>query len=50
MVQIEVSAQGEPDIKINEEPVTWKALPERLSEIFAARVEKVAFVKGAKGD
>jgi len=48
VLQIEVGTQGEPDIKINEEPVTWKALPDRLSDIFAARVEKVAFVKGAK--
>ena len=48
VVQLDVNAQGEPDIKINEEPVMWKALPDRLTEIFAARVEKVAFVKGAK--
>ena len=34
------------DVKINETPVTWETLGQRLEEIFKLRAEKVAFVKG----
>jgi len=33
-------------LKINQEPATWETLGPRLEEIFKARAEKVAFVKG----
>ncbi|HUM06097.1 MAG TPA: biopolymer transporter ExbD [Terriglobales bacterium] len=36
---------GRPEVKINEEPVTWERLHDRLLEIYSLRVEKVAFVK-----
>ena len=34
-----------PEVKINEEEVAWDRLRERLVEIYAGRIEKVAFVK-----
>src|SRR5207237_9058284 len=34
-----------PDVKINNEVVAWKDLHQRLIDIFAIRVEKIAFVK-----
>ena len=35
-----------PKIKVNDEDVPWGKLHDRLSTIFAGRVERVAFVKG----
>ena len=35
-----------PKIKLNDEDVPWGKLHDRLSTIFAGRVERVAFVKG----
>ncbi len=37
-----------PDLKINDEPVTWEQLHDRLMEIYARRMEKVAFVQANK--
>ena len=34
-----------PEVKINEETVSWDRLRDRLIEIYAGRIEKVAFVK-----
>lgn len=34
-----------PEIRINEEAVTWDRLRDRLIEIYAGRIEKVAYVK-----
>lgn len=34
-----------PDLKINNEAVTWSDLPERLLKIFSSRAERIAFVK-----
>jgi len=34
-----------PDIKINDETVAWSDLRQRLVDIFAIRVERIAFVK-----
>jgi len=34
-----------PDIKINDETVAWSDLRQRLIDIFAIRVERIAFVK-----
>lgn len=49
IVQVFESRPGEPAaVKINEETVTWEALPDRLREIFIRRNERVAFVKGDK--
>jgi len=36
---------GHPDIKINDEAVAWSDLQQRLIDIFAIRVERIAFVK-----
>jgi biopolymer transport protein TolR len=37
---------GEPDVKINKEPVSWDKLEDRLKEIVVKRVNKTAFVRG----
>ena len=39
---------GEPDIKINKEPVSLDKLENRLKEIFVKRGDKTAFVKGER--
>jgi biopolymer transport protein TolR len=39
---------GRPDLRINDETVTWDGLHDRLFEIYAARVEKVAFVQAGR--
>jgi biopolymer transport protein TolR len=36
----------QPALKINDDNVQWGQLHDRLSEIFASRAERVAFVKG----
>jgi biopolymer transport protein ExbD/biopolymer transport protein TolR len=48
IVQVFETSPGERAVKINEETVTWDALPDRLREIFIRRNERVAFVKGDK--
>jgi len=40
---------GRPQLLINKEPVTWEGLHDRLAKIYAARVERVAFIKADKG-
>ncbi|MFQ5694641.1 MAG: ExbD/TolR family protein [Terriglobia bacterium] len=48
VVQIEcVPTCDFPGVKINQEDSTWDQLQPRLTDIFAKRAEKVAFVKGA---
>ncbi len=42
-VIVQVSAQG---LKINQDDVTWEMLGPRLTEIFKARAERVAFLRG----
>ncbi len=37
-----------PDLKINDRPVTWEQLHDQLMEIYARRMEKVAFVQANK--
>ena len=39
---------GRPQLFINQEPVRWEALHDRLFAIFAARVERVAFIQAGK--
>ncbi len=34
-----------PSVKINEEVVDWDHLPDRLRDIFAIRVERIAYLK-----
>jgi len=48
IVQVFETRPGERALKINEETVSWDALPDRLREIFIRRNERVAFVKGDK--
>jgi biopolymer transport protein ExbD len=45
VVQVLSSESGQPTLKINQEDVTWQALPDRLQAIFNTRAEKVAFVR-----
>jgi biopolymer transport protein TolR len=39
-------ADQPPALTINNEPVTWAQLPQRLQAIFNARAERVAFIQG----
>jgi biopolymer transport protein ExbD len=39
---------GRPQLRINKDPVSWAELHDRLFAIYAARVEKVAFVQADK--
>ena len=36
----------QPDLKINQDPVSWSDLSTRLNDIFKERAERVMFVKG----
>ena len=42
----ETKSGAVPDLKINEQPVTWSDLEPELARIFIQRAEKVAFVQG----
>jgi biopolymer transport protein ExbD/biopolymer transport protein TolR len=46
VVQVSANKDGLPSYKINEEPVAKSAITARLQAIFAARQERVMFVKG----
>ena len=46
VVQILANGKGEPSYKINEDTFAKSAIEPKLAEIFAARQEKVMFVKG----
>ena len=46
VVQVQQGADGSPSYKINEEAVAKSAIQARLRQIFAARQERVMFVKG----
>jgi biopolymer transport protein TolR len=48
VVQVLSNGAGEPSYKINETPVAKSAIESQLAGIFAARQEKVMFVKGDK--
>ena len=45
-MQVQQGADGSPSYKINEEAVAKSAIQARLRQIFAARQERVMFVKG----
>ena len=44
VVVVQVAADGA--LRINQQPVPWDKLPDRLAEIFAMRAERVAFIRG----
>ena len=47
VVQLSEPRSGEiPDLKINQQPVSWPELKSQLQDIFKTRAEKVAFVQG----
>ena len=47
VIQIAFAGDNQrPTLKINEQNVKWDNLPERLSDIFKERADRVAFVKG----
>ena len=49
VIEIEAGIGNEkPELKINQQPVSWADLDHKLTEIFVSRVEKVAFVRGDK--
>jgi biopolymer transport protein ExbD len=43
---LENKGRAEPDLKINQDPVSWADLGSRLNDIFKERAERVMFVKG----
>ncbi len=45
VVQVLEGKGGRPELKINEEAVTWQDLEPRLIDIYKTRAEKVMFVK-----
>jgi biopolymer transport protein ExbD len=38
-------SEAHPEVKINEDTVEWDHLRERLADIFAIRVERIAFIE-----
>jgi biopolymer transport protein ExbD len=42
----ETKGDQAPDLRINEQPVSWNDLMPQLADIFKQRAEKVAFVQG----
>lgn len=46
VVQVIYSPSGRPNLKINQEDVSWDTLGQRLTDIFKTRAEKVMFVRG----
>jgi biopolymer transport protein TolR len=50
VIQLGETKSGEPpELKINEQPVSWADLKPQLADIFKQRAEKVAFVQGDDG-
>ncbi len=45
VVQLVSSPAGRPELKINQDPVSWQELRTRLFDIYKQRAEKVMFVK-----
>src|SRR5436305_2692441 len=50
IVVIQLSARGSgagehPSVKLNQQPVAWSELPERLAKVFLTRSNKSAFLK-----
>lgn len=46
VVQVLANKSGRPDLKINQDPVSWNDLGSKLTDIFKERAERVMFVKG----
>jgi len=46
VIQVGKATGEHPELKINEEVVSWQRLEPRLREIFSSRAERIAFVKG----
>ncbi|MBZ5532470.1 MAG: biopolymer transporter ExbD [Acidobacteriia bacterium] len=42
----DVGEDRQPTLKVNQDPVAWDSLEQRLRNIYKSRREKVAFVKG----
>jgi biopolymer transport protein TolR len=48
IIQLQAGAQEMPELKINDQSISWENLEPRLRAIFTSRVEKVAFVTSNK--
>ncbi len=46
VLQLIQSGGGRPTLKINQEPVSWENLEQRLETIFSVRADRTAFLKG----
>jgi biopolymer transport protein ExbD len=45
VLQVLTNGQGQPELKINEQPVNWQDLTARLVDIYKTRGQRVMFVK-----
>lgn len=45
VVQVQAVLKGVPQLKINQQDVSWPDLPQRLTDIYKTRAQKVMFVK-----
>jgi biopolymer transport protein TolR len=45
VLQVLAGPEGEPQLKINQQSVTWQDLDSRLVDIYKTRAQKVLFVK-----
>lgn len=49
VLQVLPGPQGQPQLKINQQNVSWQQLPSRLVDIYKTRSQKVLFVKADDG-
>ncbi len=45
VLQVLVGPKGVPQVKLNQQDVSWQDLPARLTDIYKLRAQKVMFVK-----
>lgn len=49
VLQVLAGPNGQPQLKLNEESISWQDLSSRLIDIYKTRAEKVLFVKADNG-
>ncbi|HZU29521.1 MAG TPA: biopolymer transporter ExbD [Candidatus Angelobacter sp.] len=50
VIQLKDAGEGrQPDLKVNQEQVSWDELEARLKSVYEARADRVAFLKGDPG-
>lgn len=48
VLQVLAGPQGHPELKLNQQDVSWQDLQSRLADIYKLRAQKVMFVKADK--